>query len=196
MPVVSTTAAVANVRPSLSRSPVARPFASRSSTSPSITVRLAQDRIACLHGRGIELAVRLGARAAHRRALAAVEHAELDAARVRHAAHEAVKRVDLADEMAFAEPADRGIARHGADGREPVGDQRRARAHPRGGGRGLAAGMAATDDNHIEAGVHRIFLQQGFVLAKAESAVKTDRYEHRVCGTMFHVKHGVPQGRC
>ena len=125
-----------------------------------------------LHGRGVELAIRLRARAAHRRALAAVEDAELDAACVRHAAHEAVKRVDLADEMAFAETADRGIAGHGADGREPVGDERRARAHARGGGRGLAAGMAATDDDHIEASVHRIFLQQGSVLAKAESAVK------------------------
>ena len=66
-----------------------------------MTVRLAIDLDRRLHGRGIELAVGLGARAAYRRALAAVEHAELDAAGVRHAAHEAVERVDLAHEMAL-----------------------------------------------------------------------------------------------
>ena len=40
-------------------------------------------------------------------------------------------------------------------GGKPLGDQRRARAHARGRGRGLTAGMAAANDNHIEAGVHR-----------------------------------------
>ena len=62
--------------------------------------------------------------------------------------------------------------------------ERRARAHPRRGGRGLAAGMAATDDDHIEASVHRIFLQQGLVLAKAESAVKRP-IRARVWGPCF-----------
>ena len=57
--------------------------ASRSSASPSITVEVCVARIACLHRAGVELAVGLGARTAHRRALAAVEHAELDARRGR-----------------------------------------------------------------------------------------------------------------
>ena len=116
-------------------------------------VRLPPDRR--LHGRRVKLAVGLGARAAHGRTLAAIKEAELDAGGVGDAAHEAVERVDLAHQVPFAEPADRGIAGHGADGRKPLGDQRRARAHARGRGRSLAAGMAAPNDNHIEAGVHR-----------------------------------------
>ena len=118
VPVVSTTAPAPNSRPSVRRTPVTRrPATRRSSTSPAIDRQVGHRFDRRLHGRGIELAVGLGARAAHRRALAAVEHAELDAAGVRHAAHEAVERVDLAHEMALSEPADRRIARHGADGR-------------------------------------------------------------------------------
>ena len=52
----------------------------RSSASPSITVRFGGFADRRLHGGGVELAVGLGARAAHRRTLAAVEHPELDAA--------------------------------------------------------------------------------------------------------------------
>ena len=121
-------------------------------------IRGLPDRL--LHRCGIELAVGLGARTAHRRPLAAIEHAKLDAARIGDAAHQAIERIDLADQMALAEPADRRIAGHGADGREALGDQRRARAHARGRSRRLAAGMAATDDDHIEAGVHRHFSRE------------------------------------
>jgi len=71
-------------------------------------------------------------------------------------AHQAVERIDLADEMSLAQPADGGIAGHGADGVEPVRDERGFRAHARGRGRRLTAGMAAANDNHIEAAVHRV----------------------------------------
>ena len=103
-----------------------------------------------LHRGGVELAVGLGAGTADRRTLAAIENPKLDAAGVRHPAHQAIERIDLADQMALAEPADRGIAGHGADGRKPVGDQRRPGAHPRGRAGGLAAGMAAADDDDVE----------------------------------------------
>jgi hypothetical protein len=36
-----------------------------------------------------------------------------------------------------------------------LGDQRRPGAHPRRGGGRLATGMATTDNDHIEAAVHR-----------------------------------------
>ena len=52
--------------------------------------------------------------------------------------------------MALAQPADRGIAGHRADGRKTMGDQRRPGAHARGDGRGLAAGVASADDDDIE----------------------------------------------
>ena len=107
-----------------------------------------------LHGGGVELAVGLRARPAHGRALAAVEHPELDAAAVGHAPHQAIERVDLAHQMALAEPADRGIAGHRADGREAVRDQRRSRAHARGRRRRLAAGVAAADHDDVEVLVH------------------------------------------
>ena len=112
-----------------------------------LEVRRGADR--CLHRPAVELAVGLGAGALHRRALAAVQHAELDAGGIGHLSHQAVERVDLADEMPLAEPANGRIAGHFADRREAVGDQRRARAYPRRRRRGLAAGMAAADDDHV-----------------------------------------------
>ena len=121
-------------------------------------IRGLADRL--LHRRRIKLAVGLGARAAHRRSLAAIEHPELDAAGIGDAAHEAVERIDLAHQMALAEPADGRIARHRADGREAMGDQRRPRAHAGGRGRRLTAGVAATDNDHVEAGVHQKILQE------------------------------------
>ena len=153
VPVVSTTAPHDSSRPSLSRTPVTLSAAiSRSSASPSTTVRFAVSRIArCIAG-GIKLAVGLRARPAHGRTLAAIEHAELDAALVGDAAHQPVERIDLAHQMALAEPADRRIAGHRPDGREAVRDQRGARAHARGRGRGLAAGVAAANHDDIEGG--------------------------------------------
>ena len=70
-------------------------------------------------------------------------------AQVGHLAHQAVERVDLADQMALAKPANGRIAGHFADGGEAVGDQCRARADPGRGSSRLAAGMAAADDDHV-----------------------------------------------
>ena len=110
-----------------------------------------------LHGGPVELAVGLGARALHRRPLGAVEQAELDAGRIGHPPHQPVQRIDLAHQMALAEPADGRVARHLADGGEPVRDERRARAHARRRSRRLAAGMAAADHDDVEGfGVHWI----------------------------------------
>ena len=103
--------------------------------------------IAC----AVELAVGLGARTAHRRALAAVEQPELDAGRIGRPAHHAVQRIDLAHQMALAEPADRRIAGHRADRvaahASPGPSAAPSRAATR---RRLAAGMAAADDDDIE----------------------------------------------
>ena len=60
-------------------------------------------------------AVRLDARAAHRRALGGVEHAIMDGGEIGGAGDQAVKGIDLADQMALAEPAHGRVARHGAD---------------------------------------------------------------------------------
>ena len=108
---------------------------------------------------------------AHRRTLAAVEDAELDAAAIGDAAHQAVQRVDLAHQMALAEPADRRIAGHRADGREAMGHQRGLRAHAGGRGRGFAAGVAAADHDDVEA----ISMAQGLEYAAAFSRADRSR---------------------
>ena len=112
-----------------------------------LEVRRGADR--CLHRLPVELAVGLGAGALHRGTFAPVQHAELDAGGIGHLPHQAVERVDLADQMPLAEPANGRIAGHFADRGEAMGDQRRARTHASRRGRSLAAGMAAADDDHV-----------------------------------------------
>src|SRR6266436_10169081 len=102
-----------------------------------------------LHRPPVQLAVRLGTRSAHGRALAAVEDAELDAGTVDGPSHDPVERVDLTHEMALGKAADRRIARHLANRLDPVGQEQRTRAEARRSRRRLAAGMAATDDDDI-----------------------------------------------
>src|SRR5262249_18747255 len=86
---------------------------------------------------------------------AAIEHAELDAGKIGDLPHKAVERVDLTHKMAFAQASDRRIARHRADGREAMSDERDLGTHARRGGGGLAAGMAAAHDDDIVPRVHR-----------------------------------------
>ena len=126
---VSTTAPARIVSPAAVTTPATRPSSiTRSSTAAARIVEIGLRRERRLHRLAIELAVGLGARPAHGRALAAVEQAELDAGRIRDPAHQAVQRIDLAHQMALADPADRGIAGHLADGLELVRQQQRARA--------------------------------------------------------------------
>jgi len=139
-----------------------------------------------LHGCRVELAVGLGARPAHRRPLAAVEHAELDAAAIGHAAHQAVQGVDLAHQMAFAESSDRRIARHRADGREPVGQERGAGAHACRGGRGFAARVAAADHDDVEILFHRRCSRRADV-AKRSPGVKVGAPKTSSCAVI--VRH-------
>ena len=182
VPVVRTTAPVARIRPSARRTAETRPSErDRSSASPSITRQIRRFEDRALHGGGVELAIGLGAGAAHRRALAAVQDAKLDAALVGDAAHQAVEGVDLADQMALAEPADRRIAGHRADGRESVRHQRGFGAHPGRRSRGFAAGVAAADDDNVEFSVHS---EPRNRLLAAENAMF-----HVKNASTFHVKH-------
>ena len=103
-----------------------------------------------LHGRAVERAVLLRPGPAHRRALAAIEHAELNARLVGDAAHQPVERVHLPHERALGEAADRWIARHRADGFALLGDEQGRRADARRRRRGLAARVAAPDHDDIE----------------------------------------------
>ena len=65
-------------------------------------------------------------------------------------AHLAAERVDLAHQVALADPADRRIARHLADMVEVEREHQGARAHPGGGERGFDTGVAGADDDYVE----------------------------------------------
>ena len=74
----------------------------------------------------------------------------MNAGLVRRGGHRPAERVDLLDQMAFADPADRWIAAHLAERLDRVRQQQRRRTHPRRGERSLGAGVAATDDDDVE----------------------------------------------
>ena len=103
-----------------------------------------------LHRGAVRGAVVLRPRRADRRALAGVEHAELDAGLVGDLGHLAAERVNFADELALRQAADGRIAGHLADLVGAEGDQERAAAHPRRRQRRLAAGVSGADDDDVE----------------------------------------------
>ena len=111
----------------------------------------------------VQHAVGLRAGGAHRRPFAAVEDAELDAAAIGRPRHRAAERVDLLDQMAFADAADSWVARHLAQRLDVVAQQQRAAAHPRRSQTGLGAGVAAANDDDIETirVVHGVFSSRG-----------------------------------
>ncbi len=100
------------------------------------------------------------------------------------AAHQAVERIDLAHQMALAEAADRRVARHHADRRGGMRQQRRARAGARRCGRRLGAGMAAADHD-----AHRMpLIDHRFrsLLARRHSRNGAPASKR----SLFHVKQG------
>ena len=64
--------------------------------------------------------------------------------------HRAAQRVDFLDQVPLADAADRRVARHLAQRLDVVRQEQRAPAHARRRERGLGAGMAAADDDHVE----------------------------------------------
>ncbi len=101
----------------------------------------------------VELAVGLRPSGAHRRPLAGVQGAQLDARLVGGERHRAAERIDLLDQMTFADAADSGIAAHLPEGVDIVREQERAAAHARGRERCLGTGVAAADHDHVELGL-------------------------------------------
>jgi len=99
---------------------------------------------------GIAILVGLRPGPVHRRAARGVQHAELDAGRVDRPAHDPAERVDLADDLALGEPADRGVAGHRADFGGVHGDQRDGSAHPGRRPRGFGPGVPASDHDDVE----------------------------------------------
>ena len=91
-----------------------------------------------------------------RRALAAVEHPELDAGAVRRSAHLAAQGIDLTDQMPLAGAADGGVAGHVAHCVQIDGKDNGFQSQTGGGKGGFNAGMARTNDRNV-VGLHLIF---------------------------------------
>ena len=98
----------------------------------------------------VEHTVCLGPRGAHGRALAGVENAKLNARLVGGQGHSTAQRIDLFDQMAFANAANRGVAAHLPQSLDVVGEQQGLAAHARSGQRSLAPGVAAADDDDVK----------------------------------------------
>jgi hypothetical protein len=105
---------------------------------------------------------------------------------IRHLAHQAVQRIDLTNQMTLAEPADRGVAGHRADGREAVGNQGRPGTHTCCRSRGFAAGMAAADHDNVERFAIRDHAGTS-IAGRQKPKVELGPY------AVFHVKRPVPR---
>ena len=102
------------------------------------------------HFYAVEGFVALGPRGPDGWTAGGVEEAELDSGGVGDLAHDSAEGVDLADEMAFGDAADGGVAGHLRDEVEIEGENGGAEAHARGGHRGFAACVAGAYDYYVE----------------------------------------------
>ena len=98
----------------------------------------------------IQRTIRLATRRPYGGALRCIQGAPLDAGGIRGLGHDPAERVDLLDQVALADAADRRVAAHRAHGLDVVAEQQRARAGARGRECGFGAGMAAADHDHVE----------------------------------------------
>lgn len=111
-----------------------------------------------LHCLSVKSSVGLGTRSPHGGPLGSIQETELNSREIRNPAHEAVKSIDLANQMAFSNSTDRGIARHLPDGSGAVREESRACAITRRASGGLCAGVAAANDDDIKILRHRAYV--------------------------------------
>jgi hypothetical protein len=97
----------------------------------------------------IRLFIGLRSRAVHRFALAAIEHAKLDAGGINRPAHRTAERIDLSHNLAFADSANRRVAAHLANGVAIRRQERGLRPQPRSGKRGLSSCVPGAHDDDI-----------------------------------------------
>src|SRR5580700_9642598 len=158
-------------------------------------VRLALERHA--NGAPVELPVRLRARGAHRRTLARVQGAKLDAGAIGAARHGAAERVDLTNQMTLADAADGGVAAHLAQSVDALRQEQRAHSHARRGERSLGACVAAADHDDLE-GVCKPHGDDRTRLKKAAHCTRTPMdagREARESGTGWTARIRAPRPR-
>ena len=101
------------------------------------------------HRAAIKLLIHLRAQRMDRRPLGRIEHTHLDQTFVRHLAHGATERIQLAHKMRLCRPADRWIAGQERDVVEADRAEQRFVTHRRTGQRSLTASVPATNDDDI-----------------------------------------------
>ena len=119
----------------------------RNAGSDDIEIRRHGQHLA--DGRCIACTVGLDARPLYCRPLRPVEHPVMDRRRIRRAPDQAVERIDLADEMTLAQPANRRVTRHRPNHRRVEADQSRPRATTRRRRRRFGPGMPAANNDHV-----------------------------------------------
>jgi hypothetical protein len=102
------------------------------------------------HRPPVETTVALRTRGPDRRALAAVEHAELQGRQVGGSAHDAAQCIDFPNYSPFGNPTNRRIARHLANSLERTGDDANRCTESRGSDRGFGAGVTGANNEDVE----------------------------------------------
>ena len=102
------------------------------------------------HFQAVGLFVALGAGRPDGGAARCVQQAELDADGIGDFAHDAAEGVDFADEVAFGNASDGGVAGHLRDQIDVEGVEGGLKSHASAGYGGLAAGVSGADDDDVE----------------------------------------------
>src|SRR5690554_12073 len=98
----------------------------------------------------VQLAISLGPGGSDRRSFARIENTKLDAAVIGSQSHGATQSVNLFDQMAFANTANSGIARHLPQSFHIVSQQQRATSHAGCCQAGLGASMTTAYHNNVK----------------------------------------------
>ncbi|GAC1647512.1 MAG: hypothetical protein NVS4B3_01660 [Gemmatimonadaceae bacterium] len=103
-------------------------------------------------GAAVQSAVALSARRPNGRSLTPVQHPKLQRRQIRRPAHDAAEGIDLADDRALSDTADRRVARHLPDGLECACDECDTGTEARRRDGGFGPRMASPDDDDVEIG--------------------------------------------
>jgi hypothetical protein len=101
----------------------------------------------------VESTVALCARSPHSRALAAVQHPELNHGEVSSSSHDSSERIDLPDYGSLGDAANRRIARHLPDCLKRASDQSHTSSETSGSDGCFGAGVTGADDYDVELGL-------------------------------------------
>src|SRR5262245_60054405 len=122
----------------------------------------------------VHAAVALRPWSPNRRALSAIQHAELERRHVSGATHYPAQGIHFADYCAFGYSADSRIARHLPDALERAGDEAHPRSEPSGRHGCFRSCVATSDDDHVEV----IFSRSRGVLRHVEKLPSLSEQPH------------------